>query len=488
MLDLCQGNYIGLSINNTVLRAVAVDIGKKKITTFVEQPVTKAILDGGTFLNPALFKDALAQLVEKSNKKIRCISIALPERYALTRELSFPPITEAEITEAVNWQGRNIFPLPLDEMYLDWKTLTGPDQKKEVFVVALPKKLVDDLVSTLNELKLLPVNIQTSASSLGRLLPDNRGNMQVLIIVNRDGTTATLVENNIAKMTATTAFGGGQEKDMFSETVNTVKRLIDFYQAKNEQQIKINKIWLTGEAVNNDLKNKIAQEIKIAADYLRLPISTSDQKKTLAFSEAVAIALAPVEPPSSVRTVNLLPQHIQKLYDSKTNLDLTKRATGIFLALIFCGFIFSTISYIYLFFQARSLVAQTEQAISKTEALQTTTDGTGESNGTTTMRQLSLNIEKFNRLSPKKETPNTILSNLPVLVPAQMKITAWQYNRDNREFIIEGESSSRDALLSFQKELEKQEEFTRVTIPLGSLEREKVSQFRLTCKLKSNEN
>src|SRR3989338_3480675 len=134
---------IGLAVGDTVLRSVVIDTNKRQISALVEQSIDGHILNGGKIINPELFKKTLLELISKSKKKASCVSISLPERYALTRELSFPNISDAEIEEAVKWQAKNIFPLPLDEMYLDWKVLPNEKNKKKKLVVALKKRFKD---------------------------------------------------------------------------------------------------------------------------------------------------------------------------------------------------------------------------------------------------------------------------------------------------------------------------------------------------------
>jgi Tfp pilus assembly PilM family ATPase/Tfp pilus assembly protein PilN len=477
MSALCFKKYIGLSINNTVLRAVVVDNHKKKITSFVEQPINEEIMNGGKFLNPGLFKNALQQLIQQGKEKARCISISLSERYALTRELSFPNITDEEIAEAVHWQAKNTFPLPIEDMYLDWKTLKGSNQEREVFIVALPRKLVDDLVDIVSSLGLNLVNIQTSATCLGRLLPATKGGMQILVNIGRDGATATVVSRNLAKMTSTAIFKSKEAKDIVDETVETANKLVEFYRAKDKKEIKIEKLLLTGEFASDKLKEQLEKNLKIASEFLKLPVSITDKKKELAFSEAIAIALAPVEPPASNRTVNLLPTEIQNLYDSKKALNQVKRLSSAFLAVLLLGLVICAGVYLFLFYKAHTLSAKTKEVVEGTER-------TPNDSLEVELRQINKRVEKLNLLEKKKKTIKILLTTLPYSIPEDINITSWQYERDKNIITIEGRTSSRETLLAFQKNLEDREDIKRATLPLESLEKKVDYKFNLTLSLK----
>lgn len=480
MINYCGNEFIGLSVNNTVLRAVIVDARKRKIRSLAEQNVDKKMLDGGTFLEPDLFKAALKQLVQGKKNIPRCVSISLPERYALTRELSFPNITEEEIAEAVIWQARNIFPLPFEDMYIDWKTLQKKDLTQEVFVVALPRRLVDDLVLLLTQLRFRPVNVQTSATCLGRLLPKDEENLQILVNVNRDGSTATLVTDNIAKMTATASLGAESQKGVVTETIKTAKKLLEFYRARHKAELAIKKIWLTGEFASEELKTSLKEGLALSVEYLKLPISTEVDKKILTFSEAIAVALSPVEPPDSTRTINLLPPRIQKLYDSTVNLKQVKRWTSTILAVLMFGMITALISYGYLFYRARALAAYMPEQDHSEENLET---GLEER-----LKQLNKQVDRLIILIDEKDTPRALISSIPQLIPEGIVITSWQYSQSIGEITLEGRTDTRDTLLSFQKRLEKEDEFDRVTVPLQSLEKESNYEFRLIIQLNHENN
>lgn len=474
----CGDEFIGLAINNTVLRSVIVDTRRRKIRSLFEQNVDKKILDGGTFLEPELFKKALRQLVQdkKDKKSIpRCISISLPERYALTRELSFPNITKEEIAEAVTWQARNIFPLPIEDMYLDWKTLQGKDSTQEVFVVALPRRLVDDLVFILTELRFRPVNIQTSATCLGRLLPRDEEDLQILVNVNRDGATATLVTDNISKMTATASLGVESQKDVVGETVKTTKKLVEFYQTKHQTALSIKKIWLTGEFASREVANGLKEELALSVNFLKLPLSAEVNKKILTFSEAIAVALSPIEPPDSTQTINLLPPRIQKLYDSTVNLQQIKRWTSVVLVILLTGMITALFSYGYLFYKARDLEAEAPDLVAESE----TETGLEER-----LKQLNQQVDKLITLTDEKQTPRALISTLPQLIPEGILVTSWQYRDEVGQIVLEGRTDTRDTLLVLQDRLEKEDEFERVRIPLSSLEKEADYEFRIIIDLK----
>ena len=472
---------IGLAVGDTVLRSVVIDTNKRQISALVEQSIDGHILNGGKIINPELFKKTLLELISKSKKKASCVSISLPERYALTRELSFPNISDAEIEEAVKWQAKNIFPLPLDEMYLDWKVLPNEQDEKEIFVVALPKRLVDDLVSIVTSIGLRPVNIQTSATCLGRLLPAKGNRLQVLVNLSDEGITSTLVKGSVTKLTATDEYVEG--KDIFISTLDTIERLLNFYNAKNLDEFKLEHIWLTGVKADDEIKASLKKELNIKVDYLEGPIKLADKHKMLAFSEAIAIGLSPIESPASDQTINLIPKLVEKYYESSENVERIKHWEKTVVGILSTGLVLAISSYLFLFFQARSLVANTPPELLVTNQLGETIVQEGADSTEVQLRKINKEVDKLLILSKLKTSPQQFLKVFPELSVNGVTISSWRYIFDEKLILIDGVTTSRDQLLKYQQKIEENDMFGVAIIPLENLERKNNFSFSIKVKL-----
>lgn len=475
--------YIGLAVGDTVLRSVVIDGKKKRISALVEQPIQGHVLNGGKIINPELFKKTLYELIKKGNKGASCISISLPEKYALTRELTFPSLSDKEIEEAVRWQAKNIFPLPLDEMYLDWKVISGEQNQKEIFVVALPKRLVDDLVSIVTSLGLRPVNVQTSATCLGRLLQSKGNKLQALVNLSDDGITSTLVKGRLTKLTATDEYV--EDKDVGACTLNTIEKLLTFYNAKHSQELSLEHVWLTGVRSTDEVKEKIKKELKVKVDYLEGPIRLEDKRKMLAFSEALAIGLSPIKPPSSDQTINLIPKPVEQYYESSEEVERIKHWEKTVVSTLSVGLIIAISSYLFLFFQAKTLVANTPSEFLTADGSGETVVQEGADSTEVQLRKINKEVDKFLVLSELKTTPRKLLEMLPELVVPGVDVSSWRYVAKDKMILIDGTTASRDQLLLYQKNIEARDEFSVAVIPLENLE--KRSNFAFSIKAYLNE-
>ncbi len=89
-----------------------------------------------------------------------------------------------------------------------------------------------------------------------------------------------------------------------------------------------------------------------------------------------------------------------------------------------------------------------------------------------TQNLLLLNAQAKNvvTLAPLRVTPKDKIQVLQTIIPEGITITGWEYNDSKLSFALSGIAAKRDDLLLFRNKLEQTEEFTKVTLPLGSLE------------------
>lgn len=472
-------HYIGLAVGDTILRSVVIEAHEKQISSLVEEHISGHILNGGKIINPELFKKTLYHLVKKSKKRASCVSISLPEKYALTRELSFPNLSDREIEEAVRWQAKNIFPLPLDEMYLDWKIIPSETGEKEIFLVALPKRLVDDLISIVTSLGLRPVNIQTSATCLARMLSPTGNNLQALVNLSEDGITSTLVKGRITRLTATDDYVDG--RNIVKSVQDTIEKLVNYYIAKGYEDITLEHIWLTGANATEDVKIDLKKALGVKVDYLEGPIKFSDKSKMLAFSEAIAIGLSLIKPPSSDETINLIPKPVERYYDSSDNLGRIRSWEKTVVGILSIGLFIVIISYAFLFFQAHLLVADTSGEFLSTNKLGEVIVQESSDSTEVQLRKINKQVDKLLVLSELKSTPRNLFKLLPEISVDGVVINSWSYNDDEKLMVLNGVAQSRDKLLEYQQKIEEQEEFLVAVIPLENLE--KKSNFVFSIKV-----
>lgn len=113
----------------------------------------------------ALFKNNLIGTIST-----RRVAIAIPTYRTFTRALKLPRLNSKQLAEAVKLEAEQYISMPLSELYLDYEITKQDKDTTDLFLVAVPKSIVDSYLELADLLGLETVLIEPTLSSSGRLL------------------------------------------------------------------------------------------------------------------------------------------------------------------------------------------------------------------------------------------------------------------------------------------------------------------------------
>lgn len=139
----------------------------------------------------------------------RRVAIAIPTYRTFTHSVQLPSLSRNEVQAAVELEAEQYIPTALSELYMDYETIRRKADGSEIFVVAVPQKIVDSYLELAQILGLEPVLIEPTLSSASRLFElDAQSNEPTLII--DFGTVSSDISIVDHKILATgTVQGGG---------------------------------------------------------------------------------------------------------------------------------------------------------------------------------------------------------------------------------------------------------------------------------------
>jgi type IV pilus assembly protein PilM len=111
------------------------------------------------------------------------VALSLPAYRTFTRSLQLPKLQPKELKEAVELEAEQYISLPLEELYLDYEVVKQTADATELFVVAVPRNIVDSYLNLAQIMGLETVLIEPTLSSSGRLFSmDSNSNEPAFII------------------------------------------------------------------------------------------------------------------------------------------------------------------------------------------------------------------------------------------------------------------------------------------------------------------
>lgn len=173
----------------------------------------KEAQDNGVVVKPELIAKSAHDLFKKGligDITTRRVSIAIPAYRTFTRALQLPKLQPHQIKEAVELEAEQYISMPLEELYLDYKIVKQTEKDTELFVVAVPKAIVDSYLGLTQILGLEAVLIEPTLSSSGRLfsIGDTSNEPAFIIDFGTLSCDISIFDKNIL-VTGTVVQGGG---------------------------------------------------------------------------------------------------------------------------------------------------------------------------------------------------------------------------------------------------------------------------------------
>jgi len=458
---LPKRKYFGLSIERSAIRGIELD-KKGKIIAQTEVLLPEDLFQQGVLTKPEIFVQSVKTLLQNGKFTTPYVTVCFPEAFAYTRGLTLPILPPGELEEAVSWHAKDLFPFPRDEIYFDWKILLRKERELQFAVVAVQKNVLDPLVSGLIASGLKPLRFEPDASAISRLIKIPQDKHILLTDINKRGAYVTLVEGEKSLFTTVIHYTTTDTSATYVANIKqTLTEIAQYYTSKGILKAGDIEVILTGEVASSDWSRFLPYPSKL----LQIPgLSPS-------FVKSYVAATAHVVPPSDQTSINLLPENMQSYYDTERNLRFFQTIlfrTSFAVATMACV---AGVSFFSITIQRQMLDSEVKTLTSETA------NQTGN-----TQKLLLLNslAKQVVTLGPLRVTPKKKLDVLSGLIPKDITVTQWEYDDSKLLFTLTGSASTRDALLSFKQALEQSEEFTKITLPLGSLETPINVQFSMT--------
>ncbi|MBC7546158.1 type IV pilus assembly protein PilM [Candidatus Saccharibacteria bacterium] len=184
-LDIGPGSLKVMQVNTPLkganLASIRPQVKGYGFTTF-----DKAAIEDGVVIDLEVVAKAANDLFERhliGDITTHRVALTIPAYRTFTRSLELPKLKASELSEAVTLEAEQYISVPIEELYLDYEITKETSDKIELFVVAVPKKIVDSYVDLAELLGLEPVLIEPTLSSSGRVFSlDKQSDIPAVVV------------------------------------------------------------------------------------------------------------------------------------------------------------------------------------------------------------------------------------------------------------------------------------------------------------------
>ncbi len=216
----------GLDIGHDTIRVAQLEPGHKvpKIKGYGSILFDPTAIEDGVITQPELIAKVAVKLFSKEligDISTNHVAVSLPAARALTRSVRLPKMNPKDIDDAVKTEAEQYLATSIDDLYLDYTLLTKDKTGMEVFVVAMPRKIVDSYLVLTKMMGLEAVLFDTAIGASAQIFArDDRSDIPaVLIDFGAENADITIYNKGLV-VTGSVSFGGDNVTKVIAEKLN----------------------------------------------------------------------------------------------------------------------------------------------------------------------------------------------------------------------------------------------------------------------------
>lgn len=194
-------DFIGIDVGSNAIRLVQLRKSgdKYSLVSFGSAQLPPNIAQSDSKLDMQKVAQVIQQLIKSSKVTTKSVITALPGSAVFSTVIKMPPMSQAELTQAVKYQAEQNIPLKVEDVRIDWQIVRkNPDTgESAVMVVAAPKVKVDRTMELFTMASLDVVSLETTPISTARALTNSSDPLFMIVDIGGSKTELTIVENGV---------------------------------------------------------------------------------------------------------------------------------------------------------------------------------------------------------------------------------------------------------------------------------------------------
>lgn len=206
----------GLDIGRSFIKICQVEgRGHKKVLKAAALVPTP---EGGIITESPLAVTKIVESVKNCLEQARVdtdhCAISLIESQVVSRLIQLPPLTDKELSAAIDWEAEQYIPLPIKDVILQYHVVNrgaggeGEDAKMDVLLVAAPKRVIDKYITIAHGAGLVVDFLETESAALVRALTTVDDPPTIIVAMGAVSTELVLASGGNVLFTRSIATGG----------------------------------------------------------------------------------------------------------------------------------------------------------------------------------------------------------------------------------------------------------------------------------------
>ncbi|MFC1989043.1 PilN domain-containing protein [Chloroflexota bacterium] len=267
---------VTLYIDDNCLRLMVAQ--GKRIREWAETPLEPGLVENSVVIKEAEVAAKIRQLFNAQKVGTSKIAVGVSGLHCLTRPITLPRLPKDMLNEAVTREVKRALPVPLEQLYISWQTIPAPEGKTQVFLVAIPIKMADALLKTLQKAGLKPSFMGIKPLLIAGVAKEPTA---VVVDVQKTEFDIVIMADGVPQPIRTISFPN--EEPSWQERLATIKneldRTISFYNSNNPEKPLASSvpIFASGDlATEPELRQTLSDEVGHPVLLVSLPLDCPD--------------------------------------------------------------------------------------------------------------------------------------------------------------------------------------------------------------------
>ena len=204
--------FLGIDVGTSAVRIVELEKNGRniKLTNYgevktgnTERETLRVTKKAMAFFSVQEVSEIIKAIMKEAKIKTRQCAFSIPDFSTFFTNFRLPPMTKAELGEAVMFEARQHIPLPLESVTVDWQLVGGQfgaSSELEIVLAAIPNEIVQQYKEIARAANLEVVSLDAEVFGLiEALVPDGQTQAVCLVDIGTQSTVCSIAEGKVLK-------------------------------------------------------------------------------------------------------------------------------------------------------------------------------------------------------------------------------------------------------------------------------------------------
>jgi type IV pilus assembly protein PilM len=223
-------SLVGLDIGSSAVKAIELKPAGKgyKVAAYASEAIPPDSIVDGAIIDGAAVVDAIRRAFESRGIKTKEVAASLSGNAVIVKKIALPAMTDAELSESIQWEAEQYIPFDIQDVNLDYQILNRTDiggkSSMEVLLVAAKKEKIADYTGVIGQAGRVAVVIDVDAFALQNAYEANygveSGAVVVLLNVGASATNINILDGDQSVFTRDLSTGGNAYTEALQKELN----------------------------------------------------------------------------------------------------------------------------------------------------------------------------------------------------------------------------------------------------------------------------